>query len=189
MDFEKIKQFIEENKDSKELQDYLKGFSSISQDDVKAFLEQEEGKQLLQPRLDSYFAKGLESWKTNNLEKLINDEVKKRNPDLTDEQKRIKELEDYVQQKEREAIFQTNKNVALSYLNEKKLPSSLVDYFIGDDEDSTMKNINLFEEVFTNQLQQSVEDRLKSDGTDLNNNNSKQTTFTHEQLAAMSTDE
>lgn len=189
MKLEDIKQFLEENKDQEDVQEFLKGFNSINADDVKAYLESDEGKQLIQPKLDGYFSKGLETWKSNNLKKLVDEELKKHNPDLTDEQKRIKELEDYVAQKEQEAQFQTNKNIALNYLNEKKLPSKLVDYFIGNDEETTMQNLGQFEEVFTNQLQQAVESRLKQDGTELKGTDSKQATFTHEQLAAMSPDE
>lgn len=188
MDLEQVKQFIEENKEDEQVQEYLKGFNSISEDDIKAYLEKEEGQKLIQPKLDSYFTKGLETWKQNNLQKLVNEELKKHNPDLTDEQKRIKELEDYVAQKEKEALFQTNKNMALNYLNEKKLPSSLVDYFVAEDENSTLENLGKFEEVFTNQLQEAVKERLKADGTELKDTNSK-TTFTKEQIEAMSQEE
>lgn len=189
MDLEQIKQFLEDNKDQEDVQEFLRGFSSINADDVKAYLELDEGKQLIQPTLDGYFTKGLETWKTNNLQKLVDAEVSKLNPNETPEQKRIRELEEYVAQKEQEALFQTNKNTALNYLNEKKLPSNLVDYFIGQDEETTMRNLGQFEEVFTNQLQSAVETRLKQDGTELKETDKQGTTFTKEQVSAMSTDE
>lgn len=190
MNLEEIKNYLTENKDNEEVQELLKVFNSTSTDDIKDFLESEDGKQLIQPKLDSYFTKGLETWKQNNLEKLINEEVSKRNPDLTDEQKRIKELEDYVAQKEKEALLQTNKNKALSQLNEKQLPTQLIDFLISEDEQTTLDNLQQFEEVFTNQLQQAVESRLKEDGTSLNNgkgNNAK--SFTAEEVANMTTEE
>lgn len=46
----------------------------ISADVVEKWLQTNEGKKFLQPKLDSYFSKGLETWKNNNLEKLINAE-------------------------------------------------------------------------------------------------------------------
>lgn len=190
MNLEEIKNYLTENKDSEEVQALLQGFNSTSTDDIKAFLESDEGKQLIQPKLDTYFTKGLETWKQNNLEKLINEEVSKRNPDETPEQKRIRELEEYVAQKEREALIQTNKNKALSVLTEKQLPSNLVDFFVAEDEETTLKNLEQFEEVFTNQLQQAVEARLKQDGTSLDNGNSGNgKVFTKEQVANMSTEE
>lgn len=189
MDLEQVKLFLKENKDQKEVQEYLKGFNSTNIDDIKAYLESVEGKQLIQPKLDSYFTKGLETWKQNNLKKLIDEEVKKLNPDETPEQKRIRELEEYVQKKEREALLQTNKNKALNVLNEKKLPSQLVDFFITEDEESTLENLQQFEEVFTNQLQQAVESRLKTDGTELKETSGNQKTFTKEQVEAMSHEE
>lgn len=161
MNLDDIKQFLEENKEDEAVKAFIGGFSSINEDDIKAYLENEDGKRLLQPKLDSYFTKGLETWQQNNLQKLIDEEVSKLNPDQTPEQKRIKELEDYVAQKERESLLQTNKNTALSHLNEKKLPSTLVDILISDDEAITMKNLSVFEEVFTNQLKQAVDEQVK----------------------------
>ncbi|WRM69782.1 hypothetical protein UM752_11235 [Staphylococcus aureus] len=35
----------------------------MSVDDVKGFLDTEEGKRFIQPELDRYHSKGLESWK------------------------------------------------------------------------------------------------------------------------------
>jgi hypothetical protein len=46
----------------------------LNADVVEKWLQTNEGKKFLQPKLDSYFSKGLESWKNNNLEKLINAE-------------------------------------------------------------------------------------------------------------------
>lgn len=192
MNIEEIKNYLSENKDSEEVQALLKEFNSVevTLDDVKGFLEKnEEGKKFLGSEKDKFFTSSLETWKSNNLKKLVDEELKKHNPDETPEQKRIRELEEYVQQKESEALFQTNKNIALNYLNEKKLPSTLVDYFVGNDENSTMENLNKFEEVFTNQLQTAVESRLKKDGTDLEGTSSKNKTFTLEQIQAMSQEE
>lgn len=189
MELADIKQFIEDNKDNQEVNDYIQGLAQVTPETIESFLESDGGKKILQPRLDKYHSKSLETWKANNLEKLVNEELNKRNPSDTPEQQRIAELEKYVQQKEQESIFQTNKNKALNYLNDKKLPSNLVDYFISDDEETTMQNLGRFEDVFTNQLQEAVESRLKSDGTELSNNESKEKTFTKEQVQAMSTNE
>lgn len=43
-------------------------------EDVITFLETTQGKKLLQPNLDTFFTKSLESWKQNNLEKICADE-------------------------------------------------------------------------------------------------------------------
>ena len=46
----------------------------ITPEVIGNFLDGEQGKKYLQPKMDAYFSKGLDSWKANNLEKLINDE-------------------------------------------------------------------------------------------------------------------
>lgn len=189
MKLEEVKQFLEENKDQEDVKEYVKGLSKVTPDGVKAFLDSEEGKKLLQPKLDNNFTKGLETWKKNNLQKLIDEKAKEMNPSETEEQKRIRELENKFAAKEKEALLQANKNKALTVLNEKKLPSNLVDFFVGKDEETTLSNLQKYEEVFTTQLQQAVENRLKQDGTDLKDNGSNQKTFTKEQISNMSTEE
>ncbi|MEO4300632.1 hypothetical protein AB2R07_11470 [Staphylococcus aureus] len=85
MNIEEVKSFFEEHKDDKEVKDYLKGLKTVSVDDVKGFLDTEEGKRFIQPELDRYHSKGLESWKEKNLEDLIEQEVRKRNPEQSEE--------------------------------------------------------------------------------------------------------
>ncbi|WP_407268946.1 DUF4355 domain-containing protein [Radiobacillus sp. PE A8.2] len=188
MDLEQIKQFLEDNKDQEDVKAYIEGLSQVTPDGVEAFLETDEGKKLLQPKLDNNFTKGLETWKKNNLKKIVDEEVKKSNPKETPEQKRIRELEDQFTSMEKEKTRESLKNKALTTLNEKKLPSNLIDYLIGEDEESTLSNLGKFEEVFTTQLQSAVDERLKADGTDLKDNK-KPTAFTKEQIDSMSTKE
>ena len=42
---------------------------------IENYLQNSEGQKLMQPKLDKYFNKGLETWKQNNLEKLIDEEA------------------------------------------------------------------------------------------------------------------
>ncbi|MDU0318202.1 capsid assembly scaffolding protein Gp46 family protein, partial [Staphylococcus epidermidis] len=93
MNVEDIKSYFEEHKDDKDVKEYLSGLKTVSVDDVKGFLDTEEGKRFIQPELDRYHTKGLESWKEKNLENLIEKEVKERNPEQSEEQKRITALE------------------------------------------------------------------------------------------------
>lgn len=185
---EQVKKFLEESKENQEVQELLKGFNSVTKNDVEAFLETEEGKQLLQPLLDSYFHKGLKTWKQNNLEKLINEKIRELNPDKTPEQIELEQIKQQLKQMEKEKLRESLKNKALTYLTEKNLPVQLVDYFVGEDEETTIQNLQRFENVFINQLQQAVENRLKADGTELKDSETK-TKFTKEQIAAMTHEE
>lgn len=49
--------------------------SEITQEGVQSYLETDDGKRLLQPKLDQYHTKGLQSWQEKNLDK-IKDEAR-----------------------------------------------------------------------------------------------------------------
>jgi len=168
MDLNEVKQFFEAQKDNAEVKSYLQGLVTL--EGVTSFLEtNEDGKKLLQSKVDSNFTKGLETWKTNNLEKIISDEVAKRNPTETPEQKRYRELEERVEKAEKERAREILKNKALSTFSEKKLPTFFVDHLIGNDEVSTTENITKFEEVWKTQKEEFLKSNAQSFGNKGNN--------------------
>lgn len=61
----------------------------IKQEQLMEFLQTEDGKALLQPRLDKYFQKGLDTWVSNNIQRTIEEAL---NPVDPHEQK-ISELQ------------------------------------------------------------------------------------------------
>ncbi|MFA1821164.1 DUF4355 domain-containing protein [Virgibacillus oceani] len=168
MKLEDVKKFLEENKDDKEVSAYLGELSAVSAEKVEGFLDTAEGKKLLQPRLDQNFTKGLTTWKENNLDQLIEEEVKKRNPEETPEQKELaalrKQFEDEKKARNRESL----KNKALTVADEKKLPKGILDYFIADDEENTMTNLSKLEEAYNESVKSAVDAKFKENGTDFN---------------------
>lgn len=183
--FNEIQEYINNNQDNSEVQNYIGGL--ITSDRVENFLETEDGKKLLQPKLDKNFNKGLDTWKTNNLQKLIDEAVSKANPGETPEQKQIRELTERIDKAEKEKTHESLRNKALKIAQEKKLPSELVDYFIGNDEETTSKNLEALESVFSNYVNEIAEERLK--GGYKPPVGGKTTTFTMEQIKSMSPDE
>jgi len=169
MTLEEIKAFFEQNKDNADVQSYLGELRQPTAEDVEGFLDTEEGRKLLQPRLDSNFTKGLTTWKENNLEKLVDAEVKKRNPDKTPEQLELeklrKELEDQKQAAAREKL--TNKAVA--YASENGLPTDVVSFFLGEDEDSTIKNLDLLKEKYEAAVSAAVDKTFDQNGRRIEN--------------------
>lgn len=157
--FKEVQDYMNTNKDSEEVKGYVGGL--ITSDRVNEFLNGEEGKKLLQPKLDSYHSKGLETWKTNNLQKLIDEAVTKANPKETPEQKQIRELTAKWEKSEKDRTHETLRGNALKIATEKKLPSDLIDYFIGNDETTTVENLNTLEKVFSAQVEAVVKERLK----------------------------
>lgn len=169
MNLEEIKKFLSDNKDQDDVKAYLGELSAVSTDKVKGFLDTDEGKRLIQPRLDTYFNQGLNTWKSNNLDALIEEEVKKRNPDKTPEQLRIEELEKKIEKAENDRIRGELVNKAFKVADEKSLPKDVIDFFIGENEEKTLENLSKFEESYTQALQKAVDERFKSGGRDVNN--------------------
>ncbi|MEN0413520.1 DUF4355 domain-containing protein [Staphylococcus aureus] len=167
MNIEEVKSFFEEHKDDKEVKDYLKGLKTVSVDDVKGFLNTEEGKRFIQPELDRYHSKGLESWKEKNLENLIEQEVQKRNPEQSEEQKRISALEKELEKRDAEAKREKLRSNALGKAQELNLPTSLVDRFLGDSDEDTEQNLKVLKETFDKYVQEGVESKFKSSGRDV----------------------
>ncbi len=159
-----VKQFLADNKDNVEVKKYFGELSAVSADKVKGFLDTDDGKRLLQPRLDSYFTKGLETWKSNNLEALVAEEVAKRNPAQTEEQKRIAALEKALEDQKKEAQREKLMNLAIKQANEKQLPADLVSFFLAEDEESTTANLTKLEETYTKAVQAAVEEKFKQNG-------------------------
>lgn len=167
MNIEEVKSFFEEHKDDKEVKDYLKGLKTVFVDDVKGFLDTEEGKRFIQPELDRYHSKGLESWKEKNLEDLIEQEVRKRNPEQSEEQKRISALEQELEKRDAEAKREKLRSNALGKAQELNLPTSLVDRFLGDSDEDTEQNLKALKETFDKYVQKGVESKFKSSGRDV----------------------
>ncbi|MGQ3440258.1 DUF4355 domain-containing protein [Bacillus subtilis] len=172
---EEVKKFLEENKENEEVQSYLNELSAVSADKVNGFLDTEEGKRLIQPRLDSHFTKGLDTWKANNLDALVDAKVKELYPEETEEQKRIRKLEKELKDQKTAAQREKLLNKAVSYASEKQLPADVVEFFIGEDEESTMKNLGAFEEKYNAALQKAIESKFQENGRDVQSGSNETT--------------
>lgn len=179
MNVEDIKSYFEEHKDDKDVKEYLNGLKTVSVDDVKGFLDTEEGKRFIQPELDRYHTKGLESWKEKNLENLIEKEVRKRNPEQSEEQKRITALEQELEKRDAEAKREKLKSYALSKAQELNVPSSLVDRFVGETDEDTDANLQSLKETFDKHIQKGVESKFKASGRDVRDVQENNTTLPH----------
>ena len=188
MDINKVKELVQQEKDT-ELQDYLQGLSKPTPEGIREFAQTEEGKKALQPVLDSYFTKGLETWKQNNLDKIVEEEVSKRYPEETEEQKRLKKLEKDLADERQHRTREQLRNKAITEATQKGLPTDIVDHLVGQDEQTTMDNLSKFEQVWQNKIQEQVEQRFKGSGHDPHKTGNDTGTFTRESLSKMSRDE
>ncbi|RUL56470.1 DUF4355 domain-containing protein [Lysinibacillus antri] len=161
--FEQVKAFLDSNKDNEEVKAYYKS-NVLTADNVKPFLETSEGKKVLQPKLDAHFTKSLETWKANNLESLIEEEVNKRNPEKSPAEKEVEKLRAEIE-KERKSRERADLSAkALKVAQEKKLPTEVIDYLIGADEETTLANLTKYEEAHTKAIQAAVDAKFKEHG-------------------------
>jgi len=143
----------------------LQNIKLLDQDNVKDYLEKDEtGKRYLQSLTDSAVTKGIATFKEKTLPGLIDEEVKKKNPELTEDQKKIQQLATDLETMKSEAKKANLKSFAITLVTEKKIPLKLVDFLIGSDEDSTKANVELFATEFTNSLSSAVQEQFKNHG-------------------------
>lgn len=159
MEFKELTAELEKFKDTEDFNNYVGGF--ITPDRVTKYLETDSGKQIVRPLIDSNFSKGLETWKQNNLSKLVEEEYKKKFPDADPKDTELAKLKAEFESMKREAARKDLANKALKISTEKGLPVELIDFLIGEDEDATNANLSTFEKVFNSKLSAGIEAKLK----------------------------
>lgn len=124
--------------------------SGLTLDSFKGKLETDKDfKAYMDSEKDKHSKKALETWKTNNLQKEIDTEIKKRYPDKDPKDKDIANLKAEMEKMKAESFRKDLTNKALKVAQEKKLPTELVDYFVGKDEDTTKTNLKTLADVFS----------------------------------------
>lgn len=158
---QEVESYFTENKDSDDVKNFIAGI--VTPDRVNSFLDTDEGSKVLRPRLDKHTTKGIETWKTKNLQGLIDAEVAKRNPAETEEQKRLKALENENLKTQNMLKRESLKSSALKNLKDPNL-ADLVEFMIGDDEDTTQANIGILESTVTKVVEEAVKEIFKTNG-------------------------
>jgi hypothetical protein len=165
---EKIIALLKEQEGAEGMVDYLKGLKLLTPEGVREYLETPEGLRLIQPKLDKYYTTGLETWKANNLDKLVEELHNKKYPPKDEREKEIEELRIRLDKADRERERERLRNAALAKMVEKKLPVELIDRFIGEDDATTSAYIEEFEKIYTEtvkaQVDAEVEKRFKENG-------------------------
>ncbi|WML44082.1 DUF4355 domain-containing protein [Neobacillus sp. PS3-40] len=186
LNLEQVQSYLETNKENDDVKTYLGKLSTPNTDGVKGFLESnEDGKKLFQSLSDSKVTQGIDSFKKNNLQKLLDDEIKKRFPEKDEKDIQLENIKAELAKIQSEKVRESLTNKAMKIANEQKLPLDLVEYFIGEDEDKTTSNLTKLKSVFENHIQSMVEEKLKESGTNLKDG-TKKTVLTLESIKAMS---
>lgn len=163
---------------------------SLTLDVVQQFVnENEDAKKWLQSLTDSRVTEAIKTYEKKTLPKKLEEEIAKRYPPETPEQKQLRELQQKLEQIEQEKIRESLRNKALSVATEKQLPTKLIDFFVGQDEETTLKNLAVFEEVFSTAVQQAVEARFKEAGRQPQPSSANAKPLTREMIEKMSPEE
>lgn len=144
--FDEVKSYFETNKDNDEVKNFVNGFSSLNV--FKNKVETDSNfKSYMDSQKDSHFSKALDTWKTNNLDKLVDEKVNKLYPKADAKDLELNKLKAEIDQMKADSLHKELTNSAYKMATEKKLPNELVDFFVGQDEESTTNNINKFAEI------------------------------------------
>ena len=159
MTFEELLKELKQFENTDEYKTFVNGL--VNDERVTAYLDTDGGKKLMQPRLDSHFSKSLETWKSNNLDKLVNEKVKELYPEADPKDTELAAVKAELEKMKSESLRKDLTNKALKIANEKGLPTDLVDFFIGSDEKATNENITKFEKAFNDSVGSAVQKKLK----------------------------
>lgn len=134
----------------------------LTLDAFKGKLNNNDFRSFMDSVKDTHAAKALETWKTNNLNKLVEAELLKRNPEKTPEQLQIEELTKKFELEQKQRKLSEQKSRLKDELREQNVDPRIVDLLINDDEDVTRANVKLYVEANKNYIQKEVENRLKA---------------------------
>lgn len=176
---------ISANLEAPEVKEFTSKFNplaTVTKDNVGEFVEKND---VLKSYRDSHVTKGIETWKSNNLDKIVEEKLKTLNPTETPEQKKIRELEARLNEESAARKKEALKNQAIKKLTEKKLPVDIVDNLIGSDEESTEKTLAAYEQALESYKKALTEQLLKNNGRDPINPDPAPGMITREQAREM----
>lgn len=126
---------------------------------------------------DRAVSKGIETFKTNNLQNLIAEAVKaKSNEGKTPEQIKLEEIQAKYEAMEKQMKMKDLESKYKDTLSEKGLDTRLMKFILSEDEEDITKNIEFFNEIISSNTNLKVNERLNEssykpkNNKDLNNN-------------------
>lgn len=180
-----IKSYLTENQENEEVKVFLDSFNQVNAEKVKKFLESPNGMPVKQSIVDSAKQKGVDEWKNKYLSEAIEEEIAKRFPPETEEQKKLQEFEQKLRKIEREKQEITLKNHAIAQLEEAGLSSRWTDYVIGESEEQTSERIKQVQELINADVNRQVDERIKGSSRQPQQSSGDETRYTRESLKSM----
>ena len=189
MDIKEIKEYLDNNKENKEVIDFIKSIQQpLTRDTVEMWCKEGEGKSWLDRNCDIYSTKAIETARTNALEKFKKEELPKlqeeyykakTNEGMTPEQKQVRELQTQLEKMQKQQKINETKNNYSKVFAEKGLDVRMLDFLNLDRENDLIdKDISTMEEIFKSNVNSKVEETFKNNPTPPSGNES-----TSEQLS------
>ena len=127
MGFEEVKAWLLENKSNAELQALMQELTPISEASVKKYFETDAGKILLKSLTDSAVSKGIETWKGNNLDKIVEEKYREKNPPKSKVEIELDEIKQQLAKKDKEAEQAKIRAEAIRLFTDEKIPLKFLD--------------------------------------------------------------
>ncbi|GKX65830.1 DUF4355 domain-containing protein [Inconstantimicrobium mannanitabidum] len=187
---EKIKDLKDED-EVKEIEGLAKSseldVNKLTLEDFKQILENnKEIKGYNQSQIDSAVSKGVESFKTKKMPTYIEEAIKaKSNEGKTPEQLKLEELQNQLDSMQKEKTRAEMQNKFTKVLGEKGLSTDLIDFVLGNDDDSTNANIEKIGSIITSLTDNKVKDKLSNSSYVPPKSENNTNTITKEQFNKM----
>ena len=147
---------LETLKEQEEIKGLIKPFDveKITLEDFKKVItENKEIKGYYTSEKDRAVSKGIETFKSNNLQKLIDEELKKKsNEGLSEEAIQLKELQAKFEALEKEKTISELKGKYTKLLSEKGLSTELIDFVFNEDEEIFNSNVDKINSIIENSI-------------------------------------
>ena len=191
MNLEDIKKYLDENKESKEVIDFMKSIQiqqPITRDSVESWCKDGEGRSWLDRNCDIYATKAVNTarenaiakFKAEELPKIIDDAIKaKSNEGLTPEQMQLKELQAQLDAMKAEKEQAELLNANSKKLKEQGLNTDLAKYIKTDDD------IDFFKNLINDSVKTQIQQKLGKSSYKVPANNDSLNTITKEQFNKM----
>jgi hypothetical protein len=163
MNIEKIIAFLKEHEGEQAMLDFLSGLKLLTSETVKGYLETDDGKRLIQPMMDAYFTKGLDTFKEKTLPGLVEELHNKKYPPEDDRDKELRELREEVRAEKQQREKAERRTATLQKMSDSGLSDfiELVDRFTADTPEETDTHIKTMSEKLKTVVDAEVEKRMK----------------------------
>jgi len=104
------------------------------------------------------------------------------------EEEKRKKREQQLEQREQELKYKERLSEVKDTLHEKGLSSDFAEFLVGDDEDSTLKNVDTFQKAYEDAVKQGVKDELTGTTPKINSSTGKEA-YTLDDVRNMSSEE